>query len=354
MEDAPHRTEADADLTGGRGRIRRAWVRPVVALLLVVACGWLASRFLGAVDWAQVREALRRLTGWELLALAALLLVRQTLNAYPLALFIEGLSAARALLNDLVAALMATVAPPPGDIAMRLAMFRTWGIDASRGLAGATMNMLAFYANRFAAPLIGVLVLTFLGGGTDRVAVAIGSGAIAITIVVVVTLLVRRDRFADRLGRAAGIFVRRIRPSVDPEAWATAATDFQGHVSAGYRRAFPRALLALTVMVLSDACILLLALRFVGVGAADVPAYEVIGIFFLAYPLTLSPMMGLGIFDLVMLGSFMELGGAALEPELVAALTVWRAVTLLGPVLLGAVVTVGWRLHVSGRNTAAG
>ena len=37
------------------------------------------------------------------------------------------------------------------------------------------------------------------------------------------------------------------------------------------------------------------------------------------------------------------IGGDALEPELVAALTVWRAVTILGPVMLGGVVTLVWR-----------
>jgi len=45
----------------------------------------------------------------------------------------------------------------------------------------------------------------------------------------------------------------------------------------------------------------------------------------------------------VLLGAFMEIGGDALEPELVAALTVWRAVTILGPVMLGGVVTLVWR-----------
>jgi uncharacterized membrane protein YbhN (UPF0104 family) len=96
-------------------------------------------------------------------------------------------------------------------------------------------------------------------------------------------------------------------------------------------------------MVLTDAAILLLSLRFVGVAAVDLPAYEVIGIFFLAYPLTLPPLMGLGVYDLVLLGTFMEVGGAELEPDLVAALTAWRAVTLLGPVLLGGIALLARR-----------
>jgi uncharacterized membrane protein YbhN (UPF0104 family) len=139
-----------------------------------------------------------------------------------------------------------------------------------------------------------------------------------------------------------------VRTSVDPEVWAGSAAGFQEHVASGYRRAFPRSLLVLSAMVLADACILLLALRFVGVSEGEVPAYEVIGIFFLAYPLTLPPLMGLGIYDVVLLATFMDLGGAALEPQLVAALTVWRAVTILGPVLLGGVVTLVWRRGAGG------
>ena len=149
-------------------RSRPPWLRPVVIVVIVVVCGWLATTFLGAIDWSSVGEALGRLTAWQVLVLLVVLLVRQTLNALPLALFIDGLSAVRALLNDLVASLMAVVAPPPSDLVVRVAMFRTWGIEASRGLAGATMNMLAFYVNRFAAPLIGLAVLAVLGNGTQR------------------------------------------------------------------------------------------------------------------------------------------------------------------------------------------
>lgn len=334
-------------------RSRPAWVRPVLIVVILVVCGWLASTFLGAIDWALVGEALARLSAWQVLVLLVVLLLRQTLNAFPLALFIEGLGAVRALLNDLVAAVMAIVAPPPSDLVVRVAMFRTWGIEPSRGLAGATMNMLVFYVNRFAAPLVGLCVLFVLGNGTQRVAAAVASVVVAVVMAVVVTLMVRRETFAVRLGRAAGRIAQRVRSSVDPEEWVTSATGFQEHIAAGYHRAFPRSLLLLTVMVLTDACILLLSLRFVGVSATDVPAYEVIGIFFLAYPLTLPPLMGLGIYDVVLLGAFMELGGAALEPELVAALTVWRAVTILGPMALGGVVMLVWRSRSRGTTAPA-
>ncbi|NUS40134.1 MAG: hypothetical protein HOP97_00685 [Terrabacter sp.] len=336
----------DEARAGTAERHRPPWLRPLVILVIVLVCGWLATTFLGAIDWASVGEALGRLTVWQVLVLLAVLLVRQTLNALPLALFIDGLGAGRALLSDLVASVTAVVAPPPGDLVVRVAMFRGWGIEASRGLAGATMNMVVFYVNRFAAPLVGLAVLTVLGSGTPRVAGALVSVAIAVALAVLVSLAVRREQFAALLARRAAGIVGRVRSSVDPDAWVRSSTGFQQHIVADYRRAFPRSMLGLSAMVLADACILLLAIRFVGVPAEAVPAYEVIGVFFLAYPLTLPPMMGLGIYDVFLLGAFMEVGGDALEPELVAALTVWRAVTILGPVVLGGVVALGWRRRV--------
>ena len=76
-----------------------------------------------------------RWPGWRggrLPLLFAVLMVRQVLNALPLALFIRGLSLYRAVINDLAAHLLAVVAPPPSDLVMRVGMFRSWGIEPSR------------------------------------------------------------------------------------------------------------------------------------------------------------------------------------------------------------------------------
>lgn len=343
MQTVDHMTGAEGSAAPGR---RRAWTRPVVVVVIVVVCLWLATRFVGAIDWAAVGDALSRLRAWQVPVLLAVLLVRQTLNALPLALFIPGLGVGRALRNDLTAHLMVVVTPPPGDIVMRLAMFRSWGIDPARGLAGAMMNMLVFYVNRFTAPVVGLAVLVVLGDGSQRVGAALASGGVALVLAVAVAKLVQGEDMAARVARIAGRLARRLRSSIDPETWAASAVQFQGHVAGQVRTGFPRSLLGLMVMVLADACVLLLALRFVGVSAADIAAYEVIGTFLIAYPLTLPPFMGLGVLDLVLLAAFVEVGGIEIEPDIVAALTVWRATTLLGPILIGLGTTAHWRASV--------
>jgi hypothetical protein len=332
---------------------RPAWVRPVVLVVILAVCVWVVQQFLGSIDWGAVWDALTRLAFWQVPVLLAFVVLRSLMNAIPLTLFIPGLSAWRALINDLTAAMMAIVAPPPADMMIRVGMFRSWGIDASWGLAGATMTTITFYINRFAAPLIGLgLFLTFHGEARRPGTVAV-SVLIAGAILAVLTLVVRSERLAHRIGTAAGRLAQRLRPAVNPDEWAVATKEFRGNVAQRYRRGLPLSLVALTLMVLADAVVLLLALRFVGVSAAEVPTMDVIATFFLAYPLTLPPLMGLGILDVVLLGAFMEVGGDALEPEIIAALTVWRAMTILGPMVLGIGASAWWRRSISGNDTAA-
>lgn len=325
---------------GERARPRRA---RVLMLLAVLVAGYLGLDLIARVDWSAVGHALRLLEWWQAPILLVVLLARQTLNALPLALFVRGLGVRRALVNDLSAHLLAVAVPPPGDIVMRIAMFRHWGFTTTRALAGVTMNTVAFYVNRFASPVVGLLLFALFQGTIGHLWGALLSGLVSLILALGSFLVVRQERHARWLGLSAGRLVRRVRPSVDPDAWAASVVLFRQEASGSYRRGFPQSLAGLCLMVLADATILLLALRFVGVTGQELPGLEVIALFYVAYPLTLFPLMGLGVLDAVLLGSFVEIGGAAVEAEVVAALAIWRSTTLITPVLLGAVTLASWK-----------
>jgi len=232
---------------------------------------------------------------------------------------------------------------------MRVGMFRSWGIEPARAIAGATMNAVAFYVNRFAAPIIGFALFAVLEARWDHAWLAFGSGLIAVTIAVLVYQVIRAESFAVALGHRAGRLGRRVRVSIDPEQWAEATAEFRGHMVDKFRRGFPRSLLGLTTMVLVDAVILTMTIRFVGVDAAAVSLLVIVATYFVAYPLTLFPLMGLGILDAVLLAAYVNVGGIEIEPELVAALVVWRVITILGPITLGAAAMALWRHSIGGQ-----
>ena len=300
-------------------------------------------RLVGRVDWGEVRHALDHLSWWHVPVLFAVLLLRQVLNALPLSLYIPGVSAYRATQNDQVAILMSTIAPPPSDIALRMAMFSSWGVPVAKGLAGTLMNTLTFYIVRFGAPAVGFVLLATTGGKVGLRWADLISVAISVAIFVGLMLVIRSEALARKVGTTAGRVARRVRKSVDPDAWAVACVQFRIDIAARFRRGFPRSLLALSAMLVVDLTMLVMSLRFVGLDTTEVPVVEIAIAYLFAYPFTLFPFQGIGIVDALVLAAVVQAGGAEVEAAAVAGLVVWRVFTIGGPLALGALGLAAWR-----------
>lgn len=98
--------------------------------------GGIVIGLVGSVEWSQVGAALGRLSWTAIPLLIALLFVRQGFNAVPLSRFVAGLGWWRSVQNDVTANLIGTVAPPPGDVVIRVSMFRSWGSTRSTAWPG--------------------------------------------------------------------------------------------------------------------------------------------------------------------------------------------------------------------------
>jgi uncharacterized membrane protein YbhN (UPF0104 family) len=320
-------------------------LKPVVLIVVGLIAARIIINLVGSVDWATVWSAVRLLSIVQIVVLVAVLVVRQTFNAVPLTRFVHGLSLPRSMQNDLTAYLIGTVAPPPADVVLRIAMFRSWGIDPVEGMAGVTLNMLTFYSVRFAAPALGAALLAVHELQTRHLVLAALSVTVSVLILVALVAISRGDRLAARAGLLAGQVAERVRSSVEPEKWSTAVVGFRAKVGDRVRTGVGPSLLALLAMVLADATICLLALRSVGVDAAEVPATLVYGGFLLFYPLTLFPLMGFGLLDAALVALWTQNAGLESEATIVAGLVVWRSVSLLLPFVLGLISLVLWRRH---------
>jgi len=323
-------------------------VRPLLFLVVSLLVAHLLISLVGSVDWRQVGTALRQL-GWaQIPTLLVLLALRQAFNAVPLAVFVPGLGFVRAFQNDSTANLVGTVTPPPGDVLARVSMFRSWGISPADAMPGVTLNSLAFYVIRFTIPVLGVVVLLRSYPETAQAWSAVLSLLVAVAIVIVLVLVSRGERFARLLGRQSARVAARFRDNVDADAWEEAVSAFRGRMSTRLTRGLPLSLAALAAMVVTDGVIALVCLRMVGVDSVLISAAFVLGSFFLAFPLTALPLAGLGVLDAALIVAYTDMAGVAAEPEIVAGLVVWRVVTLIGPLLLGA-ITLGWWTWLTNR-----
>ena len=343
MTTVPERTGDDAEAVPELHAGRSAWITRALLLALAAVITVLVVRLVGQIDWGAVWDAMSQLTWWQPVVLLGMLVVRQVLNAMPLALYIPDVSAYRATLNDLAASLMGLVAPPPSDLALRMAMFSSWGVSAAKALAGLVLNMLTFYIVRFATPLAGFVLAAALGWSPGLRWLELLSLALAATMLVTLHLVVRSQGLALTVGTKAGRAVHRVRPSVDPDGWGQACQRFRVDVEDRYRSGFPRGLLSQVGMIAADFTMLLLCLRFVGVEATDVSAAEVAVAYLFAFPFTIFPFMGIGVVDALILAAVVEAGGLDVEAAAVAALIVWRVFTLAGPALLGVGALALWR-----------
>ncbi|WP_141015152.1 lysylphosphatidylglycerol synthase domain-containing protein [Nocardioides sambongensis] len=305
-------------------------------------------RVVGVIDWASVGAALGHLAWWQPLVLVAVLLVRQFLNALPLALYIPGVGPFRATVNDQLGIMMASVAPPPGDMAIRVALFRAWGVPVPQALAGTTLNMLTFYIVRFGAPVIGFALLLVTGQEPGLRWLDLLSVAIAVGILAALLMVISADRTARAVGDRSGRIVRRFRHSVDPAAWAEACATFRHDASARFRWGFPRSLVATVGMLIADLTLLLLCLRFVGLDTTEISVTEVAIAYFFAYPFTVFFFSGLGIVDALIIAALVEQGGPAVESAAVAGLIVWRVFFIGGPIVLGLISLAFLRTTIRG------
>ena len=322
-------------------------VRPLIFLAVSLIVARILINLVGSVDWRQVGTALSQLEWAQVPLLVGLLIVRQAFNSVPLSVFVPGLGFRHGFQNDLTANLVGTVAPPPSDIVVRISMFRSWGISPVDGMPGVTLNSLAFYVIRFSVPILGVVLLIRSDLSGSQIWSAVISLIVAVGIIVSLVLVARGERFARIMGRRAARVASRVRDDVDAEVWAEKVAGFRATMSTRLSRGLPPSLGALAAMVITDGLIVLVCLRLVGVDSSLLPVALVLGSFFVAYPLTALPLAGLGVLDAALVVAYTETAGVEWEPEIVAALVVWRVLTIIGTLALGGLSFAWWRWQIS-------
>jgi uncharacterized membrane protein YbhN (UPF0104 family) len=189
--------------------------------------------------------------------------------------------------------------------------------------------------------VVGLAVLSVRGDDLGLRLLDLASIGFAIGLLVVLLLVMRSDALARSVGRRGGTVVARFR-AVDPGAWAASCARFRAGVHARFRGGFPRAIAAMVGLLAIDVFMLILCLRFVGVGRAEVPASVIVAAYAVAYPLTLFFFSGIGLLDAAVVGALTAFAGQDVEAPALAAMIVWRVFTLGGPICLGAASVVLW------------
>ena len=341
---------AEAPAPGPAPSRRPLWRRiagaALAALVIAVVFLVLLPRI---ADYGAVWDVVQTLTPAELGALAVATVVNLATFAPPWMAALPGLGYWNAtVLTQASTAL--SIAVPGGDaagIAASYAMLRGWGFRRQAVAVAVIVTGVGNQLVNVLLPLIALALLVISGGSSP---VLLTAGLIGIAVIVVLTaavvLVLRGERQAYGVGQRAQLIVNRglaliRRPGRD--GWAEALVRVRRETIEIVSDRWPALTASLVVGHLTVFGVLLVSLRATGVGSDEVTWVEALAAWGLVRLLTAVPITpaGVGIVELGLSGALVGFGAG--NAEAVAAVLLYRALTVIPTLVLGALLGLTWR-----------
>ena len=335
---------------------RPVWRRvagPLLSVVLVAAVFfWFLPQFTSLSDvWSSVLA----MTWVELAVLALAALWNLATYQFVMVATMPGLSVRQALVSTQSTTAVSNTVVGGAAIALGLtyAMNSSWGFSRSRTSVSLLVSGLWNNFAKLGLPVVALVLLAFSSTpSAGRVLAGIAGIAGLAFVVVLLGALLRSGAAAARIGtgaaRAASALLKIVgRPPV--AGWDRAVTTFRERTVLLLRARWHWISLATVVSHLSLFAVLLLALRFVGVGPDQVGLAEALAVFAFARLLTAIPFTpgGLGVIELALITGLAAAGGP--RALVAAAVLVYRALTYVLPIPIGVGAYVFWQRNRSWR-----
>lgn len=334
---------------------RRRRAKRVLQAVISLAVAWalLFGVLPRLADLGEVWETVRRLTLLQTLVLLGFAV--WNLIGYQLVMLasLPGLRLRHAFLTGQIAAAVTNTVPAGSvvGIGVTYAVLSSYG----HGMGNIAMaSVLSGWWNTlvvFGLPSAAALILALRGGINALLltAAAVGLALLAAAIAVLV-LTSTSERFARAVGRISARAVSGLRRLVrrgPVTGWEEGLGRFQKGSAVLIRQRWHWLTAATVVSHLSIFWVLLVCLRDLGVGPEVISWPEALGAFAVVRLATAVPITpgGLGLVEVGMTAGLVLVAGAGaqVEPAVVAAVLLFRALTFLLQVMLGVVCYVLWR-----------
>jgi putative heme transporter len=302
-------------------------------------------------DYGSVWDAVRSMKSWQVALLVAVAALNVLTFAPDWMVLLPGLRFRQALEVTMASTAVANVMPAGGAVSFAISwtMFREWGFE-SRAVAralilnGITNNML-----NVAYPLLAIVLLASTGQTNAFLTRAAIVGAVVFVLSIgSLIAIVHSEKQALRAGRVwdsvATFALRLVRRGPVSGSGLALARFRQDSIELVRRRWFAM-IMCVLVGTMTVFLVLVVALKVTGIGSSDVTIVEAFTAWSLVRLLTALPLTpgGIGITELGLVGTLTQFGGE--EAKVVAAVLLFRALTLLPPIAIGALVAFTWRRH---------
>jgi uncharacterized membrane protein YbhN (UPF0104 family) len=351
-------TAVDSPPTPSRKPLWRRLIGPAFSLVLVAAVYfWFLPQF---TSMAAVWSAVRSMSTVQIAVLALAAIWNLATYQFCMVSTMPGLTLRQATVSTETTTAVSNTLIGGAAIAVGLtySMNSSWGFSRNRTSVGLLVSGLW---NNFAKLGLPVLALALLALQSrpqpGRLLAGLLGLAGLVAGVVALWLLLRSRESAARVGRGLARAVNALlrllhRPPV--QGWDRATTKFRDRTVLLLRARWHWISLATLVSHLSLFVVLLLSLRFCGVGADEVGWLDALVVFAFARLLTAVPFTpgGLGIIEFALIAGLSAAGGD--RPAVAAGVLVFRVLTYVLPIPLGVLTYVFWQRNRSWRRPLNG
>jgi uncharacterized protein (TIRG00374 family) len=333
----------------------RRWRGPLgVALSLAVGAAIFLFVLPRIIDYGDVRDALADISWPWLIVLTAVAALNIVTFAPSLMAALPGLRFRSALAVTLSSTASTYIAPGGAavGIAAAYAMLRGWSFLGRRATLAVAVTSVWNILFTFSAPAVALALLTIEGGSHPALRTAAIAGLIVFTLLLgAFALALWSARQARELGDLAVRVASRALAIVrrEPVSW-------DGETLASFREEalvlLRKRWLMLTAGTIAGHMtvylVLAVTLPAVGLGQDDITIAESFAAWSLVRLLAALPLTpgGIGIVEVGLSGSLIAFGGN--ESRVLAAVLVYRFLTVVPPVLLGGLFAATWRRHHPG------
>ena len=337
--------EGEAETHAAPGPRRRLLVL-VAVVLAAVAFGVVLPRIAG---YGSVWHVLRGLSPVWLAPLLAAVAANVVTFAPPWMIALPGLGLLDAIKMTQATTAMTLVVPGGAPLGMgaSYAMLRSVGFRGAEVGRAVALTGIWNQLSTFLFPVVGAAAVASEGGGGTAFEVTAALGAALFVVgAIVLAGAFASGAVAERLGTVLGLTASAVQRLRRREARTPTAVDverFRGETFRLLRSAWPRLTVATALNQLTGFLIFDLSLRAVGIGYGSVSVAESfaawsIGRLIASLPVTPG---GLGLVELGLTGTLVGFGGA--HAEVVAAVLVYRVLSIAPTLVLGLLATGTWR-----------
>ena len=317
----------------------RSIAKIVFRIVFIVAAlgisGWILATTFDDLELDEIMNAVRSLDDAEIISLASMWIIWIAAQGLLTASLVPGLAVRHGIVAFLGPASITSVVPGPSDLPIRYRMLTSWGRTTGEATLAVAAGGIFSIGIKLVLPIIaaiGLIVSDAPLGDTMQTVVTI---CLIVGLVVIVLAFVlgseKRTEQAGRLIAPVWSRVLRLFRKPTPDDLPTQMVAARASAVQTLR---DRWLVATWATVLTSAtkfALLLMCLRFIGIGEGELRWTEVFVVFALVQGLTVFPITAgdAGVSEIAYIGLLTAAAGSEFVNQITAAILVFRILTWL-------------------------